>query len=141
SYTVQAGDSSADLDYISSSALSLNGGTIQDGANQAAILTLPTPGAAGSLGANKALVVDGVRPAATSISLSDSLLSIGETATVTITFNEAVTGLGVEDFSVTNGELSGLNTNDGGLTWTATFTPSSNVTGATNLISLNNAGV
>ncbi|WP_259651489.1 Ig-like domain-containing protein, partial [Pseudomonas sp. NCCP-436] len=141
SYTVQAGDSSADLDYASSSALSLNGGTIQDGANQAAILTLPTPGAAGSLGANKALVVDGVRPAATSISLSDSLLSIGETATVTITFNEAVTGLGVEDFSVTNGELSGLNTTDGGLTWTATFTPSSNVTGATNLISLNNAGV
>jgi hypothetical protein len=141
SYTVQEGDTSADLDYISSSALSLNGGTIQDGTNQAAILTLPTPGAAGSLGANTALVVDGVRPAATSITMSDSLLSIGETATVTITFNEAVTGLGVEDFSVTNGELSGLNTNDGGLTWTATFTPSSNVTGATNLISLNNAGV
>jgi hypothetical protein len=141
SYTVQEGDTSADLDYVSSSALSLNGGTIQDGANQAAILTLPTPGAAGSLGANKALVVDGVRPGATSITLSDSLLSIGETATVTITFNEAVTGLGVDDFSVTNGELSGPNTNDGGLTWTATFTPSSNVTGATNLISLNNAGV
>src|SRR5690606_11300279 len=67
SYTVQEGDTSADLDYVSSSALSLNGGTIQDGANQAAILTLPTPGAAGSLGANKALVVDGVRPVATSI--------------------------------------------------------------------------
>ncbi|WP_263011225.1 Ig-like domain-containing protein [Metapseudomonas otitidis] len=141
SYTVQAGDSSADLDYASSSALSLNGGTIKDGANQNAILTLPTPGAAGSLGANKALVVDGVRPTATSITLSDTALRIGETATVTITFAERVVGLDVADFSVANGTLSGLSTSDGGLTWTATFTPGANVSDATNIITLNNAGV
>ncbi|MBO2930644.1 autotransporter-associated beta strand repeat-containing protein, partial [Pseudomonas otitidis] len=141
SYTVQAGDSSADLDYASSSALSLNGGTIKDGANQNAILTLPTPGAAGSLGANKALVVDGVRPAATSITLSDTALRIGETATVTVTFNERVTGLDIADFSVANGSLSGLSTSDGGLTWTATFTPSANISDATNLITLDNTGV
>ncbi|BBT18129.1 hypothetical protein WP8S17C03_41780 [Metapseudomonas otitidis] len=141
SYTVQAGDSSADLDYASSSALSLNGGTIKDGANQNAILTLPTPGAAGSLGANKALVVDGVRPAATSITLSDTALRIGETATVTVTFNERVTGLDIADFSVANGSLSGLSSSDGGLTWTATFTPSANISDATNLITLDNTGV
>ncbi|MGC8099925.1 Ig-like domain-containing protein [Metapseudomonas otitidis] len=141
SYTVQAGDSSADLDYASSSALSLNGGTIKDGANQNAILTLPTPGAAGSLGANKALVVDGVRPAATSITLSDTALRIGETATVTVTFNELVTGLDIADFSVANGSLSGLSTSDGGLTWTATFTPSANIADATNVITLDNTGV
>ncbi|WP_424968814.1 beta strand repeat-containing protein [Metapseudomonas otitidis] len=141
SYTVQAGDSSADLDYTSSSALSLNGGTIKDGANQNAILTLPTPGAAGSLGANKALVVDGVRPAATSITLSDTALRIGETATVTVTFNELVTGLDIADFSVANGSLSGLSTSDGGLTWTATFTPSANIADATNVITLDNTGV
>ncbi|SFW21889.1 autotransporter-associated beta strand repeat-containing protein [Pseudomonas sp. NFACC19-2] len=141
SYTVQAGDSSADLDYVSTSALSLNGGTIRDGANQSAILTLATPGAAGSLGANKALVVDGVRPAATSITLSDTTLGIGETATVTITFNEAVLGLDVGDFNVANGSLSNPSSSDGGLTWTATFTPSTTITDASNIITLNNAGV
>ncbi|MFK4026785.1 Ig-like domain-containing protein [Stutzerimonas balearica] len=141
SYTVQAGDSSADLDYASSSALSLNGGTIKDGANQNAILTLPTPGGAGSLGANKALVVDGVRPAATSITLSDTALRIGETATVTVTFNERVTGLDIADFSVANGSLSGLSSSDGGATWTATFTPSANIADATNVITLDNTGV
>ncbi|GAD63489.1 Ig-like domain-containing protein [Aquipseudomonas alcaligenes] len=141
SYTVQAGDSSADLDYTSTSALSLNGGTIKDGANQNAILTLAAPGAAGSLGANKALVVDGVRPTATSINLSDTALRIGETATVTITFAERVVGLDVADFSVANGTLSGLSSSDGGLTWTATFTPDANVSDATNIITLNNTGV
>ncbi|WP_277344301.1 Ig-like domain-containing protein, partial [Metapseudomonas otitidis] len=141
SYTVQAGDSSADLDYASTSALSLNGGTIQDAANQNAVLTLPTPGGAGSLGANKDLVVDGVRPAATSITLSDTNLRIGETATVTVTFNEQVSGLDIADFSVANGSLSGLSTSDGGLTWTATFTPSANIADATNVITLDNTGV
>ncbi|MCQ4266849.1 Ig-like domain-containing protein [Pseudomonas stutzeri] len=141
SYTVQAGDSSADLEYASTSALSLNGGTIQDGASQSAVLVLPTPGAAGSLGANKALVVDGVRPAASSITLSDTALRIGETATVTVTFNEAVLGLDIADFSVANGSLSGLSSSDGGLTWTATFTPSGSTTDASNIITLDNSGV
>ncbi|WP_192980420.1 Ig-like domain-containing protein [Pseudomonas sp. EggHat1] len=141
SYTVQAGDSSADLDYVSTSALSLNGGSIRDGANQSAILTLAAPGAAGSLGANKALVVDGVRPTATSITLSDTALRIGETATVTITFNEAVLGLDVGDFNVANGTLTSPISSNGGLTWTATFTPSANITDASNVITLNNAGV
>ncbi|PKM13834.1 MAG: hypothetical protein CVV15_01780 [Gammaproteobacteria bacterium HGW-Gammaproteobacteria-5] len=140
-YTVQEGDSSADLDYVSSSALSLNGGSIRDGANQSAILTLAAPGAAGSLGANKALVVDGVRPAATSITLSDTALRIGETATVTITFAERVVGLDTADFTVAGGTLTGLSSADGGLTWTATFTPDSNLSDTTNVITLDNTGV
>ncbi|MCQ4244745.1 Ig-like domain-containing protein [Pseudomonas stutzeri] len=141
SYTVQAGDTSADLEYVSSSALSLNGGTITDASNRSAILILPTPGTSGSLGANKALIVDGVRPAATSITLSDTTLGIGETATVTITFNEAVLGLDVGDFNVANGTLSNPTSSNGGLTWTAIFTPSANITDASNVITLNNAGV
>jgi hypothetical protein len=64
-YTVQAGDSSADLDYASADALVLDGGSILDSATNAAVLTLPGPGAAGSLGASKALVVDGVAPMVT----------------------------------------------------------------------------
>lgn len=141
-YTVQAGDLNADLDYQSAAALSLNGATIRDAVtSDDAVLTLFTPGASGSLGANKALVVDGVRPAASSITLSDTALRIGETATVTVTFNEAVLGLDIADFSVANGSLSGLSSSDGGLTWTATFTPSGSTTDASNIITLDNSGV
>jgi hypothetical protein len=57
-YTVQVGDASSDLDYHDTGALTLNGGTISDVAGNTATLTLPAPGAARSLGANKAIVID-----------------------------------------------------------------------------------
>jgi autotransporter-associated beta strand protein len=60
SYTVQAGDSSADLDYLGTAALTLNGGSILDAGSHAAVLTLAAPGAAHSLGANQAIVIDTV---------------------------------------------------------------------------------
>ncbi len=56
-YTVQAGDTSLDLDYLATNALTLNGGTIRDAVGKHAILTLPAPGTAGSLGANKDIVL------------------------------------------------------------------------------------
>jgi len=68
-------------------------------------------------------------------------LKLGDTSTVTITFSEAVSGLDVADFTVDHGSLSGLATTDGGVTWTATFTPAAGVTDASNAIVLNNAGV
>ncbi|MBO6760223.1 MAG: hypothetical protein JJ909_04515, partial [Roseivirga sp.] len=43
-YTVQAGDESADLDVTSSTALSLNGGTIKDNAGNNASLTVQQGG-------------------------------------------------------------------------------------------------
>ncbi|MEB3360598.1 MAG: VCBS repeat-containing protein, partial [Synechococcaceae cyanobacterium] len=61
-YIVQAGDSSNDLDQLSSSALRLNGGTIRDAAGNNAILTLAVPGAPGSLAANADLVIDTKAP-------------------------------------------------------------------------------
>ena len=61
-YTVQAGDTSADLDQLSSTALELNGGSIADAAGNNAILTLAQPGAAGSLSNNADLVIDTTRP-------------------------------------------------------------------------------
>ncbi|MBN2322666.1 MAG: VWA domain-containing protein [Spirochaetes bacterium] len=57
-YTVQAGDTSADLDYTGTDALEPNGGTIKDGVGNNAVLILPAPGATGSLGANKQIVID-----------------------------------------------------------------------------------
>jgi hypothetical protein len=56
-YTVQSGDTASDLDYASTSALVLNGSTIVDAVGNNATLTLPAPGASGSLAANKAIVV------------------------------------------------------------------------------------
>ena len=49
-YTVQAGDTSADLNYVATTSLTLNGGTIKDAATNNATLTLPGLAAAGSLG-------------------------------------------------------------------------------------------
>jgi hypothetical protein len=84
--------------------------------------------------------VDTLRPSA-SVTLSDSALSVGETATVTITFTEAVTGFGNADLTVVNGTLGAVASSDGGVTWTATFTPAASVTDATNVITLDNTGV
>lgn len=62
-YTVQAGDTAADLDYISSGALTLNSGTIKiAGGATNADLTLPLPNTAGSLRANKNIVIDTTAP-------------------------------------------------------------------------------
>lgn len=57
-YVVGAGQNAADLDYASTSSLSLNGGTILDAVSASAVLTLPAPGSAGSLGANSNIVID-----------------------------------------------------------------------------------
>ncbi len=59
-YTVASGNISADLDYTADSSLGLNSGTIIDAAGNAAVLTLPTPGSAGSLGLSKNIVIHGI---------------------------------------------------------------------------------
>ncbi|MCQ2997035.1 Ig-like domain-containing protein, partial [Pseudomonas syringae] len=84
--------------------------------------------------------IDTVRPTA-SILLSDSSLTVGETSLVTITFSEAVSGFTNADLAVPNGTLSAVTSSDGGITWTATYTPNVNVADTTNLISLGNTGV
>ncbi|MFC5282753.1 T9SS type A sorting domain-containing protein [Pedobacter alpinus] len=62
-YTVQTGDVSTDLDYVSTTSLALNGGTIASVSSTLnATLTLPAPGAVGSLGANKDIVIPSTLP-------------------------------------------------------------------------------
>jgi len=91
-YTVQAGDTTLDLDYLAANALALNGGTLRDAAGNDAALTLPAPGAAGSLGANKALVIDGVAPSLTADTVpADATYSAGQQLDFTVTYSEAVT--------------------------------------------------
>ncbi|PMZ61582.1 flagellar hook-length control protein FliK, partial [Pseudomonas sp. GW247-3R2A] len=84
--------------------------------------------------------IDTVRPTAT-IVVADTALSIGETSLVTITFSEAVSGFTNADLTLANGTLSAVSSSDGGITWTATFTPSASVNDTTNLITLDNTGI
>ena len=85
--------------------------------------------------------IDTERPTVVgNISFSDNLLAIGETATMTVVFSEAVTNLTAVDFTVPNGALSNITTGDGGITWTATLTPSADINDATNTITLANTG-
>jgi Ca2+-binding RTX toxin-like protein len=86
--------------------------------------------------------VDTVRPVlAEAITISDASLAIGEFATVTFVFTEAVTGFTVADVTAPNGTLSGLSSSDGGITWTATLTPDGSVSDATNVLTLNYSGL
>jgi len=84
--------------------------------------------------------VDSQRPTV-AITMARSALKAGDTSLVTFTFSEAVTGFDNADLTIPNGSLSPPSSSDGGITWTATFTPNANVRFTTNLISLNNAGV
>jgi Bacterial Ig-like domain len=72
-YTVVAGNTSPDLDYAATTSLALNGGTIQDLAANIATLTLASPGAAGSLGASKSLVIDTTAPVVSVTSVNGSV--------------------------------------------------------------------
>jgi len=104
-YVILSGDSSNDLDYISTSALEENGGTIRDVNFNDAILTLPTPGTAGSLAANKALVIDGIAPTVVSVSSTslDSTYDVGSVIPITIAFNENVIATGTPQLELSTG--------------------------------------
>ncbi|MCW5223621.1 Ig-like domain-containing protein [Verminephrobacter aporrectodeae] len=86
--------------------------------------------------------VDTVRPTAT-ITLADNALTVDETTTVSFRFNEPVTGLDASDVVLTeaNGTLGTLTHNGERTVWTATFTPTANVSTPTNTIRVNLSGV
>lgn len=110
-YTVRAGDTSPDLDYVAATSLFLNGGTIRDASLNDAILTLSSPGAAGSLGFNKAIVIDAIGP---TVTIEQAAAQADPTAASPInfsaTFSEDVNGFtaaGVDlSASTTSGTLS-----------------------------------
>ncbi|WP_026286913.1 beta strand repeat-containing protein [Gilvimarinus chinensis] len=89
-YTVQAGDTTTDLDYASTTAFALNGGTVTDAAGNAATLTLASPGAAGSLAANKNIVIDSAAPTLTASQPADNSTNFGHDDDLVFTFSEAV---------------------------------------------------
>jgi len=126
-YTVQTGDSSSNLDYSSTSAISLNNGVIQDVATNAAVLTLPATGTSTLYG--KAIVVDSNAPSVTIAATSSTANPTTKTSVpMTVTFSESVTGFDSSDLSVTGGVISNFIATSGSI-YTFEFIPTSNSTG------------
>ncbi len=133
-YIVASGHSSADLAYVSTTALALTGSNtkIQDNLVNDGVLTLPAPGANSSLKANKALVIDTEAPTAgtvndgsgTDIAYSSSSTSLTANWTG---FSDALSGI--------SGYEIAIGTTSGGtqiLAWTSagdvtTYTTQSNL--------------
>ncbi|MFS8328725.1 DUF4347 domain-containing protein, partial [Vreelandella titanicae] len=106
-YTVQAGDETSDL-ALAGSEILLSGGTLQDAEGNNAVVTLPTPGDANSLSANKDIVIDAVVPSVTSIAPSGSPAANAASVEYTVTFSEDVNDVSIDDFLLnTTGSASG----------------------------------
>lgn len=93
-YVVGAAHSSADLNYATTTALTLASGvTIKDAAGNQASLTLPATASASSLSGTSNIRIDNTAPALTTVSIASnnvntSLAKPGDTVTVSITANE-----------------------------------------------------
>ena len=143
-YTVQAGDTNADLDYVATNSLTLNAGTINDAATNPATLTLATPGAANSLGANKAIVIDTTAPTVTNVtsSTANATKKAGDTVATPFIVPDALTPDYEKTFpAVPDGNILVLGDNRPGScdahVWVergAAFTPQDNVIGQAELI-------
>ena len=129
-YVVQAGDNTADLDYIGANALTLNGGTIRNATGNNATLTLFTPGTAGSLGANKNIFIDGLRPTLviTSAAVAPGSTTTNKTIPFTVVFSETVDGFVADNITVTNGIVSDFSGSGLSYTFNVTAITSGNVT-------------
>ena len=129
-YAVAAGQTSAHLDFTSTSALSLNGGTIDGAGAVPANLTLSAPGAAGSLGADASIVIDTTPPVVVSYSVlfgSQKYNVLGSARNrlpwqitgIQVVFSKAIAAGDLNSLSgVTATGFSGVGTNT--LTWTIT---------------------
>jgi hypothetical protein len=71
-----------------------------------------------------------------SIGMSQAAFTAGQTATVTFTFSEVPTGFTAADVTADNGSMSAVSATGDPLVFTATFTPTANVTDVTNVITV-----
>jgi len=121
-YTVQAGDTSADLDYVATTSLALNGGTIQNAALINATLTLPVPGTAGSLGFNKAIVITALGVTNVTSTAANGTYTTGAVIPVTVTFSQVVIVTGTPQLTLETGATDRVaNYSSGSGTNTLTF--------------------
>ena len=88
-YTVVPGQTTSGA-KLDATALSLNGGTIRDSASNNAVLTLPTPGGAGSLSAGANIIIQAVAPTAQNLFVTNTQPG---------TVSEVTSGGGVSTFA------------------------------------------
>ena len=120
---------------------SITSAMLSGGAHTVTAKAVDVAGNVSPASAGLTITIDNTAPAlASSITISDTVLQIGDTATVTFTFTEQVSGFTTADVTVANGTLSNLTTGNGGTTWNATLTPNLGVTAAVNNLVLNNTG-
>ena len=124
-YTVGAGHNSLDLDYVGTSALQIIAvaGINSNATGYAATLTLPAPGAAGSLGANKALVIDNIVPTVTDVTSStpNGTYVDGQAVTIEVIFSEVVIVTGTPTLTLETGVTGGTAVNYSGGSGTNTL--------------------
>ena len=117
-YTVVAGQNTSDLDYSSTTALSLNGGTIQDAAGNTAVPTLPATGSDGL--AAEGIDVDTIaQPVSVSTTTPDGLYNFGGTGSadgsilISVVFNEAVNVTGTPQLTLNDGGTANYTSGSG----------------------------
>ena len=105
-YTVGLNHFSLDLNYSSSNALDLNGGTIKGIIGNNADLTLPDPGDPGSLSYNKDILVDAITPSVNNVSSTNlnGIYTDDEEINITITFSVVVYVTGLPQLTLETGD-------------------------------------
>ena len=130
SYTVSTGNAATALDYSSTSALSLNGGTIVQaglmGGTNNASLTLPTLGAGSSLSPGKTIVIDTTAPSVSSVSTSaaNGTYGIGAVFSITVSFSKAVAVTGKPTLSLNSGGTASYSSGSGSAALVFSYTVS-----------------
>ncbi|WP_422004329.1 MBG domain-containing protein [Roseivirga pacifica] len=113
-YTIAEGDLDSDGITVGST-IDLNGATIVDEFGTDAILTLNNTASTANVD------VDGIRATPTITSVVSNLTNAA--FTVTVTYDEPVSGLTAEDLDITNGTASNVEVVTAGLVWTVDITP------------------
>jgi hypothetical protein len=148
-YTIQSGYNDSNGISIGANALALNSGTISDPAGN-----IPDNLTHSAVPDNSSYKVDTTPPSVDNFTMDDTELKIGDNATVTLVFSEAVCGAssgcslsqtGGTDFSSAditsdngslNNTMSSSQANDNKTIWTGTFTPNDNTEDNSNTLSL-----
>ena len=132
-YTIQSGDIDTNGISIRENALDNNSSTISDLAGNIA-----TDFTHSAVDNNSSYKVYATTFTVDNFTMSDTELKIGDNATVTLVFSEAVILFNSDDdITADNGSLSTM-TSDDNRTWTGTFTPAINAEDDNNTLSLAN---
>jgi hypothetical protein len=122
-YVVGAGQNSPRLDYTSTTALTLNGGTISDLGGQPESLTLPAPGSVKSLGANKNIAIDTIAPTVTGVgaTTTNGTYGVGSSIAITVGWSKPVVVTGMPQLALNSGGTASYTSGSGTSTLTFTY--------------------